>query len=142
MSGEGVAPDALRLTAEVLKKFEVPCREITHAEVGAAPDASAGAALIIVASADVELPARLATGGVPVIRVPVEASHSPDKGAALLAGGEGFATVALGHAGATNAALLAVAMLAARGDEPLRQAWADYRQAQTEGVLSQTLPAV
>jgi 5-(carboxyamino)imidazole ribonucleotide mutase len=50
------------------------------------------------------------------------------------------ATFAIGEAGAGNAALFAVAMLAL-SDEPLAQRLSDYRRQQTEAVLAARLPA-
>jgi 5-(carboxyamino)imidazole ribonucleotide mutase len=49
------------------------------------------------------------------------------------------ATFAIGEAGATNAALFAVAMLALN-DPALAQKLSDFRRAQTEKVLAKTLP--
>jgi 5-(carboxyamino)imidazole ribonucleotide mutase len=48
------------------------------------------------------------------------------------------ATFAIGEAGATNAALFAVAMLAL-GDPALAAKLSDFRRAQTEKVLGKTL---
>lgn len=150
LRAEGVAPEVLRPAAELLGKFGVPHREIALNEDQVLPDVSrkvpGGVGVMIVASADTRLPAELSAGGVPVIRVPVEGTQPAVSGLSLLTAGntesgEGFATVALGHAGAVNAALLAVAILSARGDERLREAWSAYRKAQTETVLGQTLPA-
>ena len=55
---------------------------------------------------------------------------------ALLQGG---ARVAVGEAGATNAALFAVAMLAL-SDAEVAKKLADFRVRQTEKVLAKTLP--
>jgi 5-(carboxyamino)imidazole ribonucleotide mutase len=52
-----------------------------------------------------------------------------------------MATFAIGTAGAANAALFAVAMLAS-GDTALRAKLAAFRQAQTETARSMTLPPV
>lgn len=49
------------------------------------------------------------------------------------------ATFAIGEAGAANAALFVVAMMA-NDDETLRQQLANFRQAQTDKVLAITLP--
>ena len=54
---------------------------------------------------------------------------------------ETFATVALGEAGAKNAALLIVSILAL-GDERLRAAWQEFRARQTREVLGATLPEI
>ncbi len=142
------AADALRPAADLLREFGVGCREARLTEEGGANVAEArglvaGARMTIVASVDGVAPGWLAATAVPVIRVPVAGVDPVVAGLALLtpAGdGAGFATVAIGEAGAKNAALLVVSILAAQGDARLRDAWAEYRRAQTEAVLSQTLP--
>ena len=50
------------------------------------------------------------------------------------------ATFAIGEAGATNAALFAVAQLAAAGDEALAQRLAEFRKTQREKIESSELP--
>ncbi|MFQ3671530.1 MAG: AIR carboxylase family protein, partial [Verrucomicrobiia bacterium] len=50
------------------------------------------------------------------------------------AAGVPVATFAIGEAGAKNAALFAVSLLAA-GDERLAEAWDQFRQKQTDEVL-------
>ena len=100
--------------------------------------------MIIAASGDARLPAALAERtGLPVIRVPVPEDGRDglalvcDDGGNLPAGhGEEqtFATVAIGAAGAKNAALFAVAALALT-DDRLREAWQNFRARQTEAVL-------
>lgn len=50
------------------------------------------------------------------------------------------ATFAIGEAGAVNAALFAVACLAAAGDEDLSKRLADFREAQREKVAAAVLP--
>jgi len=79
----------------------------------------------------------------PVLGVPMEGG--PLKGLdALLAtvqmpGGIPVGTLAIGKAGATNAALLAVAILANQRPE-LRQKLRDFREEQTARVLAEGLP--
>ena len=84
----------------------------------------------------------------PVIRVPV--SGGAESGLALLqtaAGdlpatekqGVSFATVAIGPAGAKNAALFVVSVLALE-DDRLRQAWETFRATQTAAVLALPSP--
>jgi 5-(carboxyamino)imidazole ribonucleotide mutase len=51
------------------------------------------------------------------------------------------ATFAIGHAGAANAALFAVAMLA-NENPALRQQLQDWRDAQTQSARAMTLPPV
>jgi hypothetical protein len=78
----------------------------------------------------------------PLIVVPV-AKKAVD-GLRLLqaAAAAGAATVALGEAGARNAALLAVSMFAANGAEKLRVSLDEFRGRQTSTVLKTRLPAV
>ena len=80
---------------------------------------------------------------VPVLGVPVE-SHSLKGIDSLLSivqmpGGVPVGTLAIGKAGATNAALLAVAILANSRPE-LRDRLVKYREAQTERVLGDRVP--
>ena len=98
---------------------------------------------LVVASPDASLPGALAAETrLPVVRVPV-ASDSVE-GLDLLrdpatddlpAGGGAFATVAIGEAGAKNAALFIVSVLALE-DPRLRAEWIAYRQRQTDAVLA------
>jgi phosphoribosylcarboxyaminoimidazole (NCAIR) mutase len=142
---DGVARNALHPTEELLQQFGVGYRQIALNECNHLAETIRA---IIVASADCQAPAALSGSGIPVIRVPSEANGSPERGLSLLVSegeqntaGEGFATVAIGEAGAKNAALLVISMLAAQGDKRLRDAWSEYRRIQTETVLHQTLPA-
>ncbi|WP_310491708.1 5-(carboxyamino)imidazole ribonucleotide mutase [Dechloromonas sp.] len=79
----------------------------------------------------------------PVLGVPMPSKHLMGLDSLLsmvqMPGGIPVATFAVGEAGATNAALFAVAMLAL-GDEAIAQRLAGFRQSQTEKVLSKTLP--
>ena len=104
---------------------------------------------VIVAAPDAVLATRLAARAeTPVIRVPTETADRRgldllNDGADNLPAGtpEGvFATVAVGEAGAKNAALFVVSILAL-DDQLLRAAYADYRARQTGDVLAQ-LPLV
>ena len=79
---------------------------------------------------------------VPVLGVPVE-SHALKGMDSLLSivqmpGGIPVGTLAIGKAGATNAALLAVAILANSRPE-LRARLVQFREAQTERVLGERL---
>ena len=71
----------------------------------------------------------------PVLGVPVESAALRGLDSLLsivqMPAGIPVATLAIGRAGAINAALLAVSMLAT-GDAALRERWAAYREAQTE----------
>ncbi len=153
---------ALLTTAEVLAEFQVICLErVLRGTPGEIPDFSAftnevaggGVRLVIVAAAEGRLVRALAAHlTLPVIRLPVAVDASAEAGLAVLLEGAGpgaetdatdegaFATVALGEAGARNAALLAVSILALT-DERLRAAWKTFREAQTQAVLAQPPPA-
>ena len=80
---------------------------------------------------------------VPVIGVPVQSRALNGLDSLLsivqMPGGVPVATMAIGTAGATNAGLLAVAMLAVRRPE-LRERLRDFRREQTEKVMRDELP--
>ena len=155
-----VPADALRLAADLLREFGV--RAVAVADfAGEAPSeraaklkaaaAEEGWQAVIVASTDGTLPAIIADALLlPVVRVPV--AGEAKNGLALLqtAGGnlpaaekEGvsFATMAIGPAGAKNAALFVVSALALE-DDRLRQAWETFRAAQTAAVLQLPPPTL
>jgi 5-(carboxyamino)imidazole ribonucleotide mutase len=80
---------------------------------------------------------------IPVLGVPIESQSLKGLDSLLsivqMPGGIPVGTLAIGKAGAKNAALLAIAMLAnSRPD--LREKLRDFRKKQTEQVLKQTLP--
>ena len=81
----------------------------------------------------------------PVLAVPMPSKHLQGLDSLLsmvqMPGGIPVATFAIGEAGATNAALFAVAMLAL-SDKALAQKLADFRLRQTERVLAESLPGV
>ena len=81
----------------------------------------------------------------PVLGVPVESAVLRGVDSLLsivqMPAGIPVGTLAIGGAGAANAALLAVSILAL-DDENLRQRLIDYRTAQTERVLGDQLPPV
>jgi 5-(carboxyamino)imidazole ribonucleotide mutase len=81
----------------------------------------------------------------PVLAVPMPSKHLQGLDSLLamvqMPGGIPVATFAIGEAGATNAALFAVAMLALN-DAGLAKKLTDFRVRQTEKVLSKTLPEV
>ena len=136
--------DALRPAGELLAAFGLGWEPVLFPPCGTLPRLERGRRAVIAASGDARLPAALAAGtGLPVIRVPVPEDGKDglslvwDEGKNLPAGDaehETFATVAIGAAGAKNAALLVVAMLAV-GDEALRGKWAEFRARQTQAVL-------
>jgi 5-(carboxyamino)imidazole ribonucleotide mutase len=80
----------------------------------------------------------------PVIGVPIQSKSLNGLDSLLsiaqMPAGIPFATVAIGEAGARNAALLATAILAAR-HPPLRDALAAFRERQTAEVLAKPDPA-
>lgn len=80
----------------------------------------------------------------PVLGVPVETKALSGLDSLLsivqMPGGVPVGTLAIGRAGAINAALLAAAIVA-RGDEGVRARLAAFRKAQTESVLNAPDPA-
>jgi 5-(carboxyamino)imidazole ribonucleotide mutase len=80
---------------------------------------------------------------IPVLGVPMPSKHLMGLDSLLsmvqMPGGIPVATFAVGEAGATNAALFAVSILAL-SDASVAQRLAGFRLSQTEKVLSKTLP--
>jgi 5-(carboxyamino)imidazole ribonucleotide mutase len=90
------------------------------------------------------LPGMLASKTVlPVLGVPVPGRHLQGLDSLLsivqMPAGVPVATFAIGHAGASNAALFAVSLLAVR-DPALSGRLAEFRRSQTARVLDLTLP--
>ena len=83
------------------------------------------------------------TGSVPVLGVPVPSRHLSGQDSLLsivqMPAGVPTATFAIGEAGATNAALFAVAMLAAT-DETLADSLTAYREQRRSEAAASTLP--
>ena len=143
--------DALRPAGETLDEFGVGWETMLFAPCGSFARLEPGRRVVIVASGDAALPAALAARtGLPVVRVPV--ADGVREGLALVynEGGnlpagqraeETFATVAIGAAGAKNAALFAVATLALT-DPRLRKQWHAFRARQTAAVLAQPPPGL
>jgi 5-(carboxyamino)imidazole ribonucleotide mutase len=81
----------------------------------------------------------------PVLAVPMPSKHLQGLDSLLamvqMPGGIPVATFAIGEAGATNAALFAISMLALN-DAGIAKKLSDFRVRQTEKVLSKTLPEV
>ena len=81
----------------------------------------------------------------PVLAVPMPSKHLGGFDSLLamvqMPGGIPVATFAIGEAGATNAALFAVTMLAL-SDHDLAKKLSEFRARQTEKVLAKTLPPV
>ena len=135
---------ALRPTRETLDVFSVTWVEILLAAADAGTlERRGGARALIVASSDAGLPDALASATeLPVVRVPT--ADAERAGSALLydpssadlpAGEATFATVAIGEAGAKNAALFVVSMLGLT-DASLWEKWLAFRQRQTDAVLA------
>jgi 5-(carboxyamino)imidazole ribonucleotide mutase len=102
------------------------------------------AALIAGAGGAAHLPGMLASmTTVPVLGVPVPSKYLRGEDSLLsivqMPKGVPVATFAIGEAGAVNAALHAIAMLA-RYDAPLAQRLADFRSAQTSAARNVKLP--
>jgi 5-(carboxyamino)imidazole ribonucleotide mutase len=144
--------DTLRHTDVILTDFDVPheCRVVsahrTPVEMAEYAREAAGRGLkVIIAGAGgaAHLPGMVAAHTtLPVIGVPVE-SHSLKGLDSLLSivqmpGGVPVATVAIGKAGAINAALLAVSILAS-SDPALRERLEKFRADQTARVKQDTL---
>lgn len=143
----------MKTCAETLKKFGVPCEAkvlSAHRTPDAALDYASGAAgrglkvLIGAAGGAAHLAGVLAAKTeLPVLAVPMPSKHLQGLDSLLamvqMPGGIPVATFAIGEAGATNAALFAVAMLALN-DPAMARKLSDFRIRQTEKVLSKTLP--
>jgi 5-(carboxyamino)imidazole ribonucleotide mutase len=145
--------ETMRHAADVLAQFGVPheCRVVSAhrtpawmAEFAAGAEARGIEVIIAGAGGAAHLPGMVAAHTLlPVLGVPVE-SHALRGLDSLLSivqmpAGVPVGTLAIGRAGATNAALLAVAILANRRPE-LREKLRQYRAQQTARVLEETLP--
>jgi 5-(carboxyamino)imidazole ribonucleotide mutase len=145
--------ETMRHAAEVLAEFDVPheCRIVSAhrtpawmAEYAAAAEGRKIEVIIAGAGGAAHLPGMVAAHTLlPVLGVPVE-SHALKGMDSLLSivqmpGGVPVGTLAIGPAGAKNAALLAISILANQRPE-LREKLRQYRAAQTEKVMKETLP--
>jgi 5-(carboxyamino)imidazole ribonucleotide mutase len=145
----------MKACAATLKQFGVPYEAkvlSAHRTPDAALDYASGAAdrgmkvLIGAAGGAAHLAGVLAAKSqLPVLAVPMPSKHLQGLDSLLamvqMPGGIPVATFAIGEAGATNAALFAVAMLAL-SDAGMAKKLAEFRARQTEKVLSKTLPEV
>src|SRR5947209_14671754 len=144
--------ETMRHAHETLAKFEVPheCRIVSAhrtpallTEFATAAESRGVRAVIAGAGGAAHLPGMVAAQTIlPVFGVPVE-SHALKGMDSLLSivqmpGGIPVGTLAIGKAGATNAALLAVSVLALH-DAPLRERLRQFRVEQTQKVMSDTL---
>lgn len=145
--------ETMRHAHEVLDGFGVPheCRVVSAhrtpqlmAEFASQSEARGLEAIIAGAGGAAHLPGMVAAQTlVPVLGVPVESAALKGLDSLLsivqMPGGVPVATLAIGKAGARNAALLAVAILSNSRPE-LREKLRQFRASQTETVLNATLP--
>lgn len=145
--------DTMRHASEILAELDVDheCRVVSaHRTPDAMFDYAAGAAerglKVIIAGAGgaAHLPGMVASKThLPVLGVPVQSRTLNGLDSLLsiaqMPGGIPVGTLAIGKAGAKNAALLAVAMLAAH-DATLAQRYIAWRERQTERVLANPVP--
>jgi 5-(carboxyamino)imidazole ribonucleotide mutase len=144
--------ETMRHADEILTRFDVPheCRIISAhrtpglmAEFAAAAESRGIEVIIAGAGGAAHLPGMVAAQTlIPVLGVPVE-SHALKGMDSLLSiaqmpGGIPVGTLAIGKAGAINAALLAVAILANSRPE-LREKLRKFREEQTAKVMNDTL---
>jgi 5-(carboxyamino)imidazole ribonucleotide mutase len=145
--------ETLRHADELLTQFDVPheCRIVSAhrtplwlAEYASQAEARGLEVVIAGAGGAAHLPGMAAAQTVlPVLGVPVE-SHALKGLDSLLSivqmpAGVPVGALAIGKAGATNAALLAVAILANTRPQ-LRERLKQYRQSQTDRVMTEQLP--
>ncbi|MDR2000939.1 MAG: 5-(carboxyamino)imidazole ribonucleotide mutase [Zoogloeaceae bacterium] len=145
----------MKACAETLKQFGVPFEAkvlSAHRTPDQALEYAAGASgrgmkvLIGAAGGAAHLAGVLAAKTeLPVLAVPMPSKHLGGFDSLLamvqMPAGIPVATFAIGEAGATNAALFAVSMLAL-SDAALAQKLSGFRRKQTEKVLAKTLPEV
>lgn len=144
--------DTMKLASETLAKFAVPheCQIVSAhrtplllAEFAAQAETRGLEVIIAGAGGAAHLPGMVAAQTpVPVLGVPVQSKALSGMDSLLsivqMPAGIPVGTLAIGNAGATNAALLAVAILANTRPE-LREKLKQFRQTQTEKVLQDTL---
>jgi len=145
--------ETMKHAADVLERFGVPHeRRVVSAhrtpawmaEYAASAEARGLEVIIAGAGGAAHLPGMTASHTVvPVIGVPVQSRALNGLDSLLsivqMPGGVPVATMAIGTAGATNAGLLAVAMLAVRRPD-LRERLRSFRQQQTDKVMRDVLP--
>jgi len=145
--------ETMRHADEVLTRFEVPheCRVVSAhrtplwlAEFAAEAEGRGVEVIIAGAGGAAHLPGMAAAQTIlPVLGVPVESAALKGLDSLLsivqMPGGVPVGTLAIGKAGATNAALFAVAILA-NSRPALRERLRQFRAEQTAKVLSDTLP--
>lgn len=144
--------DTMKLASEILTKFDVPheCKIVSAhrtplllAEFAANAESRGLEVIIAGAGGAAHLPGMVAAQTpVPVLGVPVQSKALSGMDSLLsivqMPAGIPVGTLAIGNAGATNAALLAVAILANTRPK-LRQKLNEFRAQQTEIVLTTSL---
>ena len=145
--------DTLRHADEILTRFDVAheCRVVSAhrtpdwlAEYARTAEERGLEVIIAGAGGAAHLPGMVAAQTtLPVLGVPVQSQALNGLDSLLsivqMPGGIPVGTLAIGKAGATNAALLAVAILANQRPE-LRRKLKDFREQQTRDVLGDRLP--
>ncbi len=145
--------ETMKSADEMLERFGVPheCRVLSAhrspkltAAYAAAAERRGLAVLIAAAGGAAHLAGVLAAHTlVPVLGVPMESASLKGLDSLLstvqMPGGVPVGTLGIGKAGATNAALLAIAILARR-DASLKAKLRRFRVSQERAVLAQTLP--
>lgn len=145
--------ETMRHAAETLTEFGVPheCKVVSAhrtpllmAEFAASAEERGLEVIIAGAGGAAHLPGMVASHTtVPVLGVPVESRTLKGIDSLLsivqMPAGIPVATMAIGAAGARNAGLFAVALLA-RHRPQLRERLAEFRRRQTEKILGETLP--
>ncbi|HXT58094.1 MAG TPA: 5-(carboxyamino)imidazole ribonucleotide mutase [Pirellulales bacterium] len=145
--------ETMRHADEMLDRFDVPheCRVVSAhrtpqwlAEYAQTAEERGLQAIIAGAGGAAHLPGMTAAQTLlPVLGVPVQSQALQGLDSLLsivqMPGGVPVAALAIGKAGAINAALLAVSILANNRPE-LREKLRKFRQQQTDGVLGDSLP--
>ena len=151
-AGPSHAAETLSQVAAELARFGLTAAEPRAFSLASAPHhageaADLGQRALVVACADPALAWAVAEGTtLPVLRVPIFPADGAENPLDLLwpelppGGNRGAcATLAIGEAGARNAALFVVSVLALT-DEGLRERWRAFRRTQTQTVLAARLP--
>lgn len=145
--------ETMRHAVEMLERLEVPHeRHIVSAhrtpawlaEFASGAEGRGVEVIIAGAGGAAHLPGMVAAQTIlPVLGVPVQSAALQGLDSLLsivqMPGGVPVGTLAIGKAGATNAALLAVAILS-NGRQDLRERLRAFREAQTQTVLQERLP--
>ena len=145
--------ETMKHAVDMLEQFAIPCeRRVVSAHrtpdlmAQFAKDAAARGIQVIIAGAggSAHLPGMIAAHTcLPVLGVPVESKMLRGVDSLLsivqMPGGIPVGTLAIGAAGAKNAALLAISILALK-DDAIRAALEAFREKQTAEVLAAELP--